>query len=130
MPNEIDRNTRQIIGAAIDVHKELGPGLLESAYEDCLGFEFAERGLQFARQQPLPLIYKGRRVGAGFRVDFIVEESVIVEIKSVERLEAVHTAQVLSYLRLSRCTVGLLFNFNVKWLADHGLKRIVLGFRD
>lgn len=128
MREQLDRLTNQIIGAAIDVHRELGPGLLESAYEECLGFELAVRGIRFERQKHLPLIYRGQTVGTGYRIDLFVEDCVIVEVKSVERFEPVHTAQLLSYLRLSGCTVGLLMNFNVKWLTDHGLKRVVWGF--
>jgi GxxExxY protein len=120
--------TEAIIAAAIAVHRELGPGLLESAYETCLAFELADRGLSFEQQQALPLIYRGQKVGSGYRVDLLVERKVIVEVKSIERFEAVHVAQTLSYLRLSGCRVGLLLNFNVKWLADHGIKRLVHGF--
>jgi GxxExxY protein len=130
MRERLDQFTSRIIGAAIEVHRELGPGLLESAYEECLAFELANRQLQFARQVTLPLMYKGRSVGAGYRVDRWVERSVIVEVKCVERFDPVHTAQVVSYLRLSGCSVGLLFNFNVKWLADQGLNRIVHDFPD
>jgi GxxExxY protein len=126
----LDSITEQIIGAAIAVHRELGPGLLESAYEDCLAFELAQRGLAFTQQTKLPLVYKGRAVGDGYRVDLWVEGCVIVEVKCAERLEPVHTAQVLSYLRLSGSPIGLLLNFNVKWLSDQGLKRIVHGFPD
>lgn len=128
MRDPLDALTEQIIGAAISVHRELGPGLLESAYEACLAFEFTERGLRFERQKPLPVVYRGHRVECGYRIDFVVEERVVVEIKAVERLEPVHTAQVLSYLRLSRLRVGLLINFNVKWLRDGGVKRIVNGY--
>jgi GxxExxY protein len=128
MRERLELISNQIIGAAIEVHRELGPGLLESAYEDCLAFELAQRGLAFTRQARLPLVYKGRTVGDGYRLDLWVETCVIVEVKCVERFEPVHTAQVLSYLKLTKCCVGLLFNFNVKWLTDQGLKRIVHGF--
>jgi GxxExxY protein len=121
--------TREIIGAAIAVHRELGPGLLESAYESCLAFEIADRGLKFERQKALPLIYRSQAMGCGYRLDLLVEASVIVEVKSVERLDAIHTAQLLAYLRLSGCKVGLLMNFNVRWLVDEGIKRIVRGFQ-
>jgi GxxExxY protein len=110
------------------VHRELGPGLLESAYQACLGFELIARGINFERQKALPLVYRGRTLNCGYRMDFLVEGRVVVEVKSVDRLEPVHTAQVISYLRLSGCQVGLLLNFNVKWLTDQGLKRIVNGF--
>ena len=120
--------TQIIIGAAIAVHRELGPGLLEPAYESCLAFEIADRGLKFERQKALPLIYRGKSMGTGYRVDLFVEQSVIVEVKSVERLAPIHTAQVLAYLRLACCKVGLLMNFNVKWLVDQGIKRLINGF--
>jgi GxxExxY protein len=121
--------TRQIIGAAIAVHRELGPGLLESAYLSCLAFEIADRGLKAERQKSLPLMYRGQKMGNGYRVDLFVEQSVIIEVKSVDHLDAIHTAQLLAYLRLSGCTVGLLLNFNVRWLVDEGVKRVVHGFR-
>ena len=130
MKDRLDALTERIIGAAIAVHRELGPGLLESSYEACLTFELIERGLGFERQKVLPLTYRGRTLDCGYRIDLLVENEIVVEVKSVERLEPVHTAQVLSYLRLSGCKVGLLINFNVKWLADHGIKRLVNGFSD
>jgi GxxExxY protein len=120
--------TEQIIGAALGVHRELGPGMLESAYEACLVFELLQRGLQVERQKSLPLVYRGRTLDCGYRIDLLVENEVIVEVKAVERLEAVHGAQVLSYLRLSGCKVGLIINFNVKWLISQGVKRVVNGF--
>ena len=128
MKDRLDALTQQIIGAAIAVHRELGPGLLESSYEACLTFELVERRLRFERQKPLPLVYRGRTLDCGYRIDLLVEEEVVVEVKSVERLEPIHTAQVLSYLRLSSRKVGLLINFNVKWLADRGIRRVVNGF--
>jgi GxxExxY protein len=111
MQHPLDKITQEIIAAAIEVHRELGPGLLESAYEDCLAFELAARGLPVERQKRLPLTYKGKPVGVGYRLDLLVGGSVIVEVKSVDRLEAVHTAQVLSYLHLAGCSVALLLNF-------------------
>jgi GxxExxY protein len=120
--------TEQIIGAALGVHRELGPGMLESTYEACLVFELLQRGLQVERQKSLPLVYRGRTLDCGYRIDLLVENEVIVEVKAVERLEAVHGAQVLSYLRLSGCKVGLIINFNVKWLISQGVKRVVNGF--
>ena|SRR5205809_262472 len=120
--------TQQIIAAALGVHRELGPGMLESAYEACLVFELLQRGFQVERQKPLPLVYRGRTLDCGYRIDLLVENEVIVEVKAVERLEAVHDAQVLSYLRLSGCKVGLVINFNVKWLIRQGVKRVVNGF--
>jgi GxxExxY protein len=128
MTEPLDALTNHIIGAAINVHRELGPGLLESAYQACLGFELIARGINFERQKALPLVYRGRTLNCGYRMDFLVEGRVVVEVKSADRLEPVHTAQVISYLRLSGCQVGLLLNFNVKWLTDQGLKRIVNGF--
>ena len=128
MKNQLDALTEQIIAAAIDVHRELGPGMLESGYDAAMAFELLERGLAFERQKALPVTYRGHRLECGYRIDFLVAGVVIVELKAVERLEPVHIAQVISYLRLSGCSVGLLINFNVKWLRDGGLKRIVNGF--
>lgn len=119
--NEISKG---IIGAAIDVHKVLGPGLLESAYEACLQFELQERGWQVDRQKELPVLYKGIRVDCGYRLDLLVENAVIVELKAVEKLAPIHEAQLLSYLRLSGCRLGLLLNFNVQYLRQ-GIKRVV-----
>jgi GxxExxY protein len=121
--------TESIIGAAIEVHRALGPGLLESAYETCLVFELVERGLQVEQQKPLPVIYREVKLDCGYRLDLLVEESVIVEVKAVDRLAPIHQAQLLSYLRLSGCKVGLLINFNVKVLKD-GIRRVVNGFPD
>ena len=122
--------TEQIIGAAIKVHREIGPGTLESTCEACLTYELLDLGLGVERQKPLPLIYRGRRLDCGYRIDLLVEGCVIVEVKSIERFGPVHTAQILSYLRLSGCKVGLLINFNVKWLLNHGIKRVVSDFPD
>lgn len=120
--------TSQIIAAAIDVHRELGPGLLESSYEACLEAEMAERGMTVRRQLSLPIIYKGRTIECGYRIDLLVNDLVIVEVKSVERLAPVHEAQLLTYLRLSGHAVGLLMNFNVPMLRD-GIKRMALTRR-
>jgi GxxExxY protein len=120
--------TERIIGAAVAVHRELGPGLLETPYEACLSYELLDRAIAFERQKPLPLTYRGVRMDCGYRVDLLVEKAVIVEVKSIERLQPVHLAQLRSYLRLSGCKVGLLLNFNVKWLAAKGIKRVVNGF--
>ena len=117
--------TDGIIGAAIEVHRILGPGLLESVYEECLAVELGLRGLAFRRQTPLPIEYKGKRVAADLKIDLWVEERVIVELKAVEKLLSVHQAQLLTYLRLSRTSVGLLINFHVPLLRD-GIKRMVL----
>ena len=118
--NEI---SRKIIGCAIEVHKLLGPGLLESAYVECLYYELQKVGLFVEKQKPLPLIYKEVKLDAGYRLDLIVEHKVIVEVKSIESLNDIHTAQVLTYLKLSGCKLGLLMNFNVLHLVD-GLKRL------
>lgn len=130
MKERLNALTQKIIGAAIQVHREIGPGALESTYEACLTFELVDRGLAVERQKPLPLVYRGRTLDCGYRVDLLVENAVIVEVKSIERFEPVHTAQLISYLRLSRCRVGLLINFNVKWLVEDGIKRVVNEFPD
>jgi GxxExxY protein len=119
--NEI---SEKIIGCSIEVHKTLGPGLLESAYQECLFYELQKAGLFVEKQKPLPLIYKEVRLDAGYRLDLIVESKVIIEVKSIEVLNDIHTAQVLTYLKVSGCKVGLLLNFNVLRLID-GLKRLV-----
>jgi GxxExxY protein len=122
---ELNKLTQQIIGAAIEVHRHLGPGLLESAYETCLAYELQELGLSFERQGALPLVYKEIRLDQGYRVDLLVERNVVVEIKVVEQIAPVHEAQVLSYLRFSGCRIGLLLNFNVKLLKD-GIRRFIM----
>jgi len=118
--------TGAIIGAAIDVHRVLGPGLLESAYEACLAFELTERGLQVARQKELPVIYRDVHLDCGYRIDLLVENVVVVELKAIDQLAPIHEAQLLSYLKLSGCPIGLLINFNVEFLKD-GIKRRVLN---
>jgi GxxExxY protein len=125
--DQLNAITEKIIGAAIRVHEALGPGILESAYEACLTFELIDLGLAIERQKSLPVVYRGRQLDCGYRIDLLVEQSVIVEVKSIERLERVHSAQVLSYLRLTKLKVGLLINFNVPWLRS-GIKRIVNAF--
>ena len=117
--------TKQIIGAAIEVHRALGPGLLESAYEECLCRELTLRGIEFERQEPLPVEYKGTKLDCGYRIDVLVAGAVVVEIKAVEAIEPIHEAQLLTYMKLTRCKVGLLINFNVPVLK-HGIKRMVL----
>jgi GxxExxY protein len=117
--------TGSIIGAAIRVHRELGPGLLESAYEACLCHELAQRRLKVERQKKLPLIYCGVNMQCGYRLDLLVNDTVVVELKAVERIEGVHVATVLTYLKLSKHSVALLINFNVTTLPD-GIRRIVL----
>ena len=116
--------TEQIIGAAIEVHRALGPGLLESAYEACLCRELSLRGLKFRRQIEVPLEYKGIRLEVGYRLDLVVEESVIVELKTVAALQRIDTAQILSHIKLMKLHVGLLINFHVPRLVD-GIKRVV-----
>ena len=120
-----DPLTEKIIGFAIEVHRQLGPGLLESAYEECLCCELREAGLTFRRQVPLPVIYKAVRLDCGYRIDIVVEEAVILELKTVERLIPIHEAQLLTYLRLSGLRTGLLLNFNSPVLRD-GIRRMVL----
>lgn len=120
LENEI---SSQIIGAAIEVHKHLGPGLLESSYEACLMYELNQRGLLVKSQIPVLVNYKGIKLEAGYRLDILVENLVIIEIKSVEKLEGIHTAQLLTYLRLTNLKLGLLINFNSVKLID-GVKRI------
>jgi GxxExxY protein len=124
---ELDLITRKIIGAAISVHRVLGPGLLESAYETCLMFELTQLGLKVEQQKPLPVTYRSVQLDCGYRLDLVVESAVIVEVKSVEQLAPIHEAQLLSYLRLSGLNVGLLINFNVRVLKD-GVKRMVNHF--
>jgi len=118
--------TGRIIGAAIEVHRELGPGLLESAYEECLCRELSLRELTFQRQLPLPVEYKGVKLDCGYRIDVVVENSVILELKCVEHLLPVHEAQLLTYLRLANRRVGLILNFNVATLVRGGVMRKVL----
>ena len=119
--------TEAVIGAAIVVHKDLGPGLLESAYEACLAYELAEKGLKIERQKGLPLKYRGVLLDCGYRLDLLVENQVIVEVKAVEKIELIHEAQLLSYLKLSKCQLGLLINFNVEILKN-GIRRLVNRF--
>jgi len=117
--------TREIRGAATEVHKEIGPGLLESAYEECLCHELTLRGLSFRRQVPLPVTYKGVKLDCGYKLDLVGEDKVVLELKSVEEIAPIHEAQLLTYLRLSGTKVGLLMNFNTVLMKD-GIKRMVL----
>jgi len=126
---KLNRITECIIGAAIEVHRALGPGLLESAYQACLAFEVVQRGVRVEVQKPLPVIYHEVKLDCGYRLDLLAEEAVIVEIKAVDHLMPIHKAQLLSYLKLSGCKVGLLINFNVKVLKD-GIVRMVNDFPD
>ncbi|HXJ92422.1 MAG TPA: GxxExxY protein [Terriglobia bacterium] len=118
--------TERIIGSAIQVHRTLGPGLLESAYAACLAFELGKNGLRVEQQKPIPLVYEDVKLECGYRADLIVENSVVVEVKSVEALAPIHEAQVLSYLKLSGCKLALLVNFNVVVLKD-GIRRFING---
>ena len=115
----------QIRGAAIEVHRELGPGLLESAYEECLCYELRSRGIAYDRQLELPVKYKGLQLDCGYRIDVLVEKKIVLELKSVDALLAIHEAQLMTYLKLSGCRLGMLMNFNVVLMKD-GMKRIVL----
>lgn len=117
--------TDRVIGAAIEVHRHLGPGLLESVYETCLALELEQLGLAVERQKALTVIYKGVEIPQAHRIDLVIEDAVIVELKAVETLTEVHAAQVLSYLKFSHCRVGLLINFNEK-LLKNGLRRFVM----
>ena len=119
-----DELSKIIIGLAIKVHKELGPGLLEKAYEECLCYELKGAGLRVERQQILPLIYKDAQMESSYRIDLLVEDKVILEVKAVEAFDKVHLAQLLTYLKLSNCKLGLLINFNVLFLKE-GIKRVV-----
>ena len=118
--------TREIIGAAIEIHRILGPGLLESTYEECMVFELSERGIGVRRQLEIPVRYKGRRLNAGYRVDLMVNEEVIVELKSIQRIEPIHEAQLLTYLRVADKRFGLLLNFNVP-VMKQGIRRLING---
>jgi GxxExxY protein len=117
--------TKDIIGAAIEVHRELGPGLLESAYEECLNYELNKKGIKSERQKPIPIIYKEIKLDCGYRCDLIVENKVIVELKSVDVLNPVHEAQILTYMKFAEMKIGLLINFNVLKLKN-GIKRYIL----
>ena len=120
-----DPRTSPIIGAAIEVHRNLGPGLLESAYEECLCHELQLRGLDFKHQVPLPLLYKGLRLDCGYKIDLIVRDEVILELKAIEKLLPIHEAQLLTYLRLTGRRVGLLINFNVPLLTQGIVRRVL-----
>lgn len=121
--NEI---TSKVINAAIEVHKALGPGLLESAYKECLYYQLAKSGLNVQKEKALPLIYEEVKLDCGYRIDLLVENKIVIEIKSVEALNDLHTAQILTYLKLGNYKIGLLLNFNVV-LLKNGIKRIING---
>jgi GxxExxY protein len=126
-PQRLNSMSERVIGACIDIHKTLGPGLLESAYEECVCYELSMAGLTFERQKPLPVVYKGVTLDCGYRLDLVAENSLIVEVKAVERLLPVHEAQLLTYLKLTGLTLGLLVNFHSAVLLN-GLKRMVNNF--
>jgi GxxExxY protein len=121
--------THEIIGAAIEVHRVLGPGLLESAYEECLAHDLKHRLIPFERQKALPLVYKDVKLDCGYRIDLLVDRRVVVELKAVENLAPIHDAVLLTYLRLSGCSIGLLINFHTVVLRD-GIRRLVHQYRD
>jgi GxxExxY protein len=125
MAFENDRLTERVIGLAIEVHRQLGPGLLESAYEECVCLELQEAGLESRRQVPLPITYKSIRLDCGYRLDLVIEDRLITELKSVAGLLPIHEAQVLTYMRLSGIRTGLLLNFNSAVLKD-GIRRLML----
>ncbi|NJD76830.1 MAG: GxxExxY protein [Candidatus Methanoperedens sp.] len=116
--------SKLIVGAAIEVHRSLGPGLLESSYEECLCHELSLREISFQRQAPMPVVYKGIRLDCGYRVDIIVDKKVIIELKSVADVQPIHKAQLLTYLKLSGLKLGILMNFNVQLMKD-GINRFV-----
>jgi len=116
--------SKKIIGCAIEVHKQLGPGLLESAYQECLYYELKQAGLNVQKEKPMPIVYKEVKLDHGYRIDLLVEEKVVIEIKTVEAFNDVHTAQVLTYLRLGKYKLGLLFNFQTTVLKS-GIKRVI-----
>ncbi|MBN8584874.1 MAG: GxxExxY protein [Ignavibacteria bacterium] len=125
----LDEIGKQIVDAAYEVHKTLGPGLLESAYEACLKHELTLRGIRFVSQKEVPLIYKGIRVDVAYRLDLLVEDVIIVEIKSTDRLTDINLAQIISYLKLKDLRLGYLINFNVKYFKN-GIKRVANNFAD
>jgi len=122
---QFDELSNRVIGCAIEVHRNLGPGLLESTYEQCLAHEMKLTEISFKIQHPLPVEYKGIKLDCGYRIDLFVEDSLIIELKSVERILPIHQAQLLTYMKLSGTSVGLLINFNVEYLKN-GIKRMVL----
>jgi len=122
-----NRLTEKIIGCAIEVHKRLGPGLLESAYEECLCYELSQLNISFERQVAMPLTYKGVKLECGYKIDLVIDDLVIIELKTVERFHPIHEAQLLSYLKLDGKKLGLLINFHVPVLRD-GIKRVVNSF--
>lgn len=122
---EINEITHKIIGCAIEVHRNLGPGLLESAYEECLAFELTKNGLSIKRQQPTPVVYKEIKLDCGYRIDILVENRVVIELKVVDLIHPVHEAQILTYMKFANKSIGLLINFNVTVLKN-GIKRYMI----
>lgn len=127
--DRLNKITEKIIGVAMNVHRTLGPGLLESAYEACMVFDLSQKGLMVEQQKPLPVIYREVKLDCGYRLDLVIEKSVIVELKAVEKIMPIHNAQLLSYLKLSGCKIGLLINFNTEILKE-GIRRVVSKFPD
>ncbi|MEP6662032.1 MAG: GxxExxY protein [Verrucomicrobiota bacterium] len=125
MYSHLNPISEAVIGAAIEVHRAIGSGLLESAYEECLCHELTLRQIPFQRQYPLPICYKGVQLDCGYRLDLLVSDQIVVELKSVEQLLPIHEAQLLTYLRLSKCKLGLLINFNVPLLKDGIIRRVL-----
>lgn len=121
---EYEDLTKTIIGCAIEIHKELGPGLLESAYEECLAYELTKVGLKVERQKPVPVVYKEIKLECGYRIDILVEDKIVLELKTVDEFNPIHEAQILTYLKFAQKKVGLLINFNVLRLKD-GIKRYI-----
>jgi GxxExxY protein len=117
--------TREIIGCAIEVHRNLGPGLLESAYEDCLVYELEKKMFSVKRQQPTPVVYKEIKLECGYRIDILVENSVVIELKVVDEINPIHEAQILTYMKFANMKIGLLINFNVR-ILKYGIKRYIL----
>ncbi len=124
---EIDELSFKVIGCIIEVHKNLGTGLLESTYSNCLAYEFTEKGIKFVKEKELPVIYKKNRIECGYRIDFLVEDEIILELKSVEKILPIHKAQLLTYLKLSNKKLGILVNFN-EIIVKNGIQRIVNEF--
>ncbi len=119
--------SKEIIGCAIEVHRSIGPGMLESAYEECLAYELMKKGLKIERQKPIPIVYKDIKLECGYRLDLLVEDTFILELKSVDEIAPVHQAQILTYMRFAKIRYGLIINFNVTVLKN-GIRRYVLGY--
>lgn len=126
---DINALSSKIIGAAIEVHKALGPGLLESLYEGALCYELSLRDIEYKRQMPLPVIYKGKELGSGYRIDIVAEDAIILELKACDKIEPIHKAQLLTYLRLTGLNVGLILNFNSTVMRE-GITRVVNEFKE